>query len=71
MIMRPSGASCGEIEDVCQNYPGLKECTVTRFLGVPENEDRQNCELLFLTIVLNHMLNKAGWQMVLGYRETI
>ena len=44
MIMRPSGASCGEIEDVCQNYPGLKECTVTRFLGVPENEDRQNCE---------------------------
>lgn len=44
MIMRPSGASCGEIEDVCQNYPGLKECTVTRFLGVPENEDPQNCE---------------------------
>jgi hypothetical protein len=44
MIMRPNNASCGYIERVCQNYPDLVECTMTRFLEVPDNSDPTNCE---------------------------
>ena len=36
--------SCGSIEDVCKKYPDSEGCTVTRHLGVPNNEDPQNCE---------------------------
>lgn len=35
---------CNDIERSCQKDPTLEGCTVTRNLGVPENEDRQNCE---------------------------
>lgn len=44
MIFRPDRATCGYIDDVCQQYPGLDECTVTINLGTPQNEDPQNCE---------------------------
>jgi hypothetical protein len=44
MIMRPDQRSCGYIESVCEEYPDLEGCTVTRFLGVPDNPDSSNCE---------------------------
>jgi hypothetical protein len=44
MIMRPNQRSCGSIEDVCKKYPDSEGCTVTRHLGVHNNEDPQNCE---------------------------
>lgn len=47
MIMRPDKRSCGEVQYVCENYPDLEACTVTKFLGVPDNPDPSNCERSF------------------------
>jgi hypothetical protein len=44
-IFRPDNKSCGEILDVCRNYPEQKECKVTINLGIPYNEAPWNeCE---------------------------
>jgi hypothetical protein len=29
LLMRPSNASCGEVEYVCRNYPDVEGCTVS------------------------------------------
>lgn len=36
-IFRPDNQTCGEILDVCREYPDQKECTVTVNLGIPQN----------------------------------
>jgi hypothetical protein len=43
-IFRPDNRTCGEILDVCHQYPDLKECTVTINLGTPENYNQSDCE---------------------------
>jgi hypothetical protein len=44
-IFRPGNHTCGEILDVCREYPDQKECKVTINLGVPYNEAPWNeCE---------------------------
>jgi hypothetical protein len=42
-IFRPNNKTCGEILDVCREYPKQKECTVTINLGTPLNND-YGCE---------------------------
>ena len=43
-IFRPDNRTCGDILDVCRNYPDQKECTVTINLGTPENYNLNDCE---------------------------
>jgi hypothetical protein len=44
MIIRPDQRSWDYIHSVCVKYPDLEGCTATRFLGLPNNGDPQNCE---------------------------
>ena len=42
--MNRGQTGCNDIIRSCQNDPFLDRCKVTRNLGVPNNEDQQNCE---------------------------
>ena len=43
-IFRPDNHTCGEMRDVCQEYPDVKECRVTIDLSTPNNDDSGKCE---------------------------
>ena len=43
-IFRPDNRTCGDILDVCRQYPDQKERTVTINLGTPENYNQTGCE---------------------------
>jgi hypothetical protein len=45
LILRPGNRTCGEIENVCQQYPDLPACTITINLGAQENFNHNECEL--------------------------
>ena len=38
-IFRPDNKTCGEIVDVCQEFPQVKDCRVTIDLSTPDNKD--------------------------------
>ena len=65
---RPNGASCGEIEDVCQSYPGLKEQGFLEYLTM---RIHRIVNVVFLTTALNHMLKRCMLLMVQEYNERV